>query len=53
MVRLRHGGADAARLQPLWSRIPFSEAGDYVYHCHIGEHQDSGMMAHIRVIAFR
>lgn len=34
-------------------RIPFSEAGDYVYHCHIGEHQDSGMMAHIRVIAFR
>jgi FtsP/CotA-like multicopper oxidase with cupredoxin domain len=34
-------------------RIPFSEAGDFVYHCHIGEHQDSGMMAHIRVIAFR
>jgi len=34
-------------------RIPFSEAGDYVYHCHIGEHQDSGMMAHIRVITFR
>ena len=34
-------------------RIPFSEAGDFVYHCHIGEHQDSGMMAHIRVTAFR
>jgi L-ascorbate oxidase len=33
-------------------RIRFSEAGDYVYHCHIGEHQDSGMMAHIRVLAF-
>jgi L-ascorbate oxidase len=32
-------------------RIPFSEAGDFVYHCHIGEHQDSGMMAHIRVVA--
>jgi FtsP/CotA-like multicopper oxidase with cupredoxin domain len=34
-------------------RIPFSEAGDFVYHCHIGEHQDSGMMAHIRVLAAR
>ncbi len=32
-------------------RIPFSEAGDFVYHCHIGEHQDTGMMAHIRVVA--
>ncbi|HXS77233.1 MAG TPA: multicopper oxidase domain-containing protein [Terracidiphilus sp.] len=31
--------------------IPFSEIGDFVYHCHIGEHQDGGMMAHIRVIA--
>ncbi len=30
--------------------IPFSEIGDFVYHCHIGEHQDGGMMAHIRVI---
>jgi L-ascorbate oxidase len=34
-------------------RIPFSEPGDFVYHCHIGEHQDSGMMAHIRVLAAR
>ena len=34
-------------------RIPFSEAGDFVYHCHIGEHQDTGMMAHIRVVAVR
>jgi FtsP/CotA-like multicopper oxidase with cupredoxin domain len=33
-------------------RIPFTETGDYLYHCHIGEHQDSGMMAHIRVIPF-
>jgi L-ascorbate oxidase len=32
-------------------KIPFSEVGDFVYHCHIGEHQDGGMMAHIRVIA--
>jgi FtsP/CotA-like multicopper oxidase with cupredoxin domain len=33
-------------------RIPFSEPGDFIYHCHIGEHQDSGMMARIRVIPF-
>ena len=32
--------------------IPFSEPGDFMYHCHIGEHQDSGMMARIRVIPF-
>jgi L-ascorbate oxidase len=34
-------------------RIPFSEPGDFMYHCHIGEHQDSGMMARIRVIPSR
>lgn len=32
-------------------RIPFSQVGDFVYHCHIGEHMDGGMMARIRVIA--
>lgn len=31
--------------------IPFSVAGDYVYHCHILEHEDGGMMARIRVRA--
>jgi FtsP/CotA-like multicopper oxidase with cupredoxin domain len=31
--------------------IPFSEIGDFVYHCHILEHEDGGMMAHIRVVA--
>jgi FtsP/CotA-like multicopper oxidase with cupredoxin domain len=41
------------RVSTLVVRIPFSQAGDFVYHCHIGEHQDSGMMAHIRVVAFR
>jgi FtsP/CotA-like multicopper oxidase with cupredoxin domain len=29
--------------------IPFIIAGDYVYHCHILEHEDGGMMAKIRV----
>lgn len=29
--------------------IPFAIAGDFVYHCHILEHEDGGMMARIRV----
>jgi L-ascorbate oxidase len=39
------------KVKPEFVSIPFSEIGDFVYHCHIGEHQDGGMMAHIRVIA--
>ena len=39
------------KVTPVLVSIPFSEIGDFVYHCHIGEHQDGGMMAHIRVIA--
>jgi FtsP/CotA-like multicopper oxidase with cupredoxin domain len=45
--------AGRCRVPTVVARIPFSEPGDFVYHCHIGEHQDSGMMAHIRVIASR
>ena len=41
----------ACRVAPIRVKIPFAEVGDFVYHCHIGEHQDGGMMAHIRVIA--
>ena len=26
------------------------DIGDFVYHCHIAEHEDAGMMAIIRVI---
>lgn len=44
----RSGGCP---VQTVTVRIPFAEVGDFVYHCHIGEHQDGGMMAHIRVIA--
>ena len=29
--------------------IHFAVAGDFVYHCHIMSHEDSGMMAVIRV----
>jgi FtsP/CotA-like multicopper oxidase with cupredoxin domain len=34
---------------PVTVRIPFGLAGDFVYHCHILEHEDGGMMAVIRV----
>jgi L-ascorbate oxidase len=30
--------------------IPFSQLGEFVYHCHILEHEDGGMMARIRVV---
>ncbi|MDE2401250.1 MAG: multicopper oxidase domain-containing protein [Burkholderiales bacterium] len=36
---------------PVTVAIPFSIAGDFVYHCHILEHEDGGMMARIRVRA--
>ena len=60
-VALPNGGASCdgtvatwrsgrCRVATILVRIPFSEPGDFVYHCHIGEHQDSGMMAHIRVV---
>ncbi len=33
--------------------ISFREIGDFVFHCHILEHEDGGMMARIRVVAPR
>jgi L-ascorbate oxidase len=35
---------------PLVIDIPFSQVGEFVYHCHILEHEDGGMMAKIRVV---
>lgn len=40
----------ACQVKPVLMSIPFSEVGDFVYHCHILEHEDGGMMAHIRVV---
>jgi FtsP/CotA-like multicopper oxidase with cupredoxin domain len=31
--------------------VPFSQPGEFVYHCHILEHEDGGMMGKIRVVA--
>ena len=28
--------------------IPFAELGEFVYHCHILEHEDGGMMARVK-----
>jgi plastocyanin len=35
---------------PLVIDIPFSQLGEFVYHCHILGHEDAGMMAKIRVV---
>ena len=39
----------ACTAHPVTVDIPFAVAGDFVYHCHILEHEDGGMMARIRV----
>ncbi len=39
----------ACQSVPTVVSIPFFVAGDYVFHCHILEHEDGGMMARIRV----
>jgi len=39
----------ACTAHPAVVEIPFTIAGDFVYHCHILEHEDGGMMARIRV----
>jgi len=36
---------------PLIVNIPFSQVGEFVYHCHILAHEDGGMMAKIQVVA--
>jgi L-ascorbate oxidase len=41
----------ACTAHPAVIEIPFTVAGDFVYHCHILEHEDGGMMARIRVRA--
>jgi FtsP/CotA-like multicopper oxidase with cupredoxin domain len=35
---------------PVVLDIPFAQLGDFIYHCHILEHEDGGMMARIRVV---
>ena len=42
--------AGLCKSQPITVEIPFAVAGKFVYHCHILEHEDGGMMAVIQVI---
>jgi FtsP/CotA-like multicopper oxidase with cupredoxin domain len=35
---------------PVVLNIPFTQLGEFVYHCHILEHEDGGMMAKIKVV---
>jgi L-ascorbate oxidase len=37
---------------PVVLDIPFAELGEFVYHCHILEHEDGGMMARIQVVPY-
>jgi len=30
--------------------IPFGQLGEFIYHCHILDHEDGGMMAGIKVV---
>lgn len=41
----------ACKPEAVWVSIPFTQIGDFVFHCHILEHEDGGMMARIRVVA--
>jgi hypothetical protein len=43
--RSGHGASTSTVLD-----IPFAELGEFVYHCHILEHEDGGMMAKIQVV---
>ena len=40
----------ACQATPMVLSIPFSRVGKFVYHCHILEHEDGGMMQAIRVV---
>jgi len=35
---------------PVWVQIPFTQLGTFVFHCHILEHEDGGMMHAIQVV---
>jgi FtsP/CotA-like multicopper oxidase with cupredoxin domain len=46
-------GAGLCKAHPVTVEIPFTVAGRFVYHCHILEHEDAGMMAVIEVVSSR
>jgi hypothetical protein len=40
----------SCQVHPVLVSIPFAKLGKFVYHCHILEHEDGGMMHTIRVV---
>jgi L-ascorbate oxidase len=38
-------------MTPVLVDIPFSQLGAFVFHCHILDHEDGGMMAKIQVVS--
>ena len=42
--------AGLCKANPITVEIPFAVAGKFVYHCHILEHEDGGIMAVIQVV---
>lgn len=46
-----HFKTGACKPERVLIRVPFTQIGDFVFHCHILEHEDGGMMARIRVVA--
>ena len=44
----RNGACASTRVV---EQIPFTQLGEFVYHCHILEHEDGGMMARIVVVS--
>ena len=46
-----HFASKACQPKPVVVRIPFTQIGTFVFHCHILEHEDGGMMARMEVVA--
>jgi FtsP/CotA-like multicopper oxidase with cupredoxin domain len=44
--------AGTCKSAPVVVDIPFSQLGEFIYHCHILEHEDGGMMAGIKVVPY-
>lgn len=42
--------AKLCKVHPVVVSIPFAKIGRFVYHCHVLEHEDGGMMHAIRVV---
>jgi L-ascorbate oxidase len=44
--------AGTCKSSPVVVDIRFGQLGEFIYHCHILEHKDGGMMAGIKVVPY-